>query len=118
MRLIDADDIIVKLEAKRNNWDNKNAMHRAMRGAYVDSILIVRDAPTVEAEPVNSWISVKDKMPEYNCVYIVCRTVGEHQICFAAHWDGSKWISVVNNKQLDYITHWQPLPKPTKEVQE
>lgn len=52
MRLIDADYIIEELEAKRNNWDNKNAMHRAMRGAYVDSILIVRDAPTVETEPV------------------------------------------------------------------
>lgn len=62
MRLIDADDIIVQLEAKRNNWDNKKAIHRAMRGAYVDSILIVRDAPTVEVEPVRHgrWIKWDD----------------------------------------------------------
>ena len=52
MRLIDADILLEQFRALRDNWDTKNATHRAIRGAFVDCILKTRDAPTVDAEPV------------------------------------------------------------------
>ena len=62
-RRIDADDIIEKLEAKRDRWSTNNTIHRAFRGAYADSILIVRDAPAIDVEPVRHgrWIRGKNK---------------------------------------------------------
>ena len=77
---------------------------------YIDSM------PTVEAQPNKGWINVEGRLPENDGLYIVCETIGEHQICFGALWVGNKWISVVNNVQLDYVTHWRPLPEPPKEV--
>jgi hypothetical protein len=62
------------------------------------------------------WISVEDRLPEDDNLYIVCRTIYPHQIVFEARWKDGKWLSVVESKQLNYITHWQPLPAPPKEV--
>lgn len=67
-----------------------------------------------KAEPDKGWISVEDRLPENDGLYIVCKTVRGHQISFEAHWKGNKWLSVVNNNQLDYITHWRLLPEPPK----
>lgn len=75
----------------------------------------VESIPTADVEPVKGWISVKERLPEYDYLYIVCRTIQGHQICFEARWEGNKWLSVVENVQLGYITHWQPLPEPPKE---
>lgn len=69
-----------------------------------------------EEQSIDRWISVKDRLPENDCLYIVCKTVKGHWISFEARWKGNKWLSVVNNNQLDYVTHWQPLPEPPKEV--
>ncbi|MBR0530027.1 MAG: DUF551 domain-containing protein [Ruminococcus sp.] len=63
----------------------------------------------------SGWISVKERLPENDGLYIVCKTVRGHQISFEARWKGNKWLSVIKNNQLDYITHWQPLPGPPKE---
>lgn len=78
----------------------------------------IYEAPTVEVEPDKGWISVKDRLPECDGLYIVCKTVEGHQICFEARWRRNEWLSVVNDNQLDYISHWQPLPEPPKEVQD
>ncbi len=60
------------------------------------------------------WISVKDRLPEINYLYIVCRTIYPHRIVFEARWEDGKWLSVVTSNQLEYITHWMPLPEPPK----
>lgn len=52
MRLIDGDKLLEQFKTLRDNWDTRNATHRAIRGAFVDCILRTRDAPTVDAEPV------------------------------------------------------------------
>ena len=52
MRLIDGDILLKQFRTLRDNWDTKNATHRAIRGAFVDCILRTQDAPTVDAEPV------------------------------------------------------------------
>lgn len=60
-------------------------------------------------KPGSEWISVKDRLPENDGHYIVCRTINPYQIVFEARWKEGKWMSVV---QLDYITYWMPLPEP------
>ena len=59
MRLIDGDMLLEQFRTLRDNWDTKNATHRAIRGAFVDCILRVKDAPTVDTEPVKHghWIN-------------------------------------------------------------
>lgn len=74
----------------------------------------INDAPTADIKPVKGWISVKERLPEYGCLYIVCRTFEGHYACFEARWKENKWLSVVDNVQLKYITHWMPLPEPPK----
>ena len=58
------------------------------------------------------WVSVKDRLPDKDYLYIVCRTFAGHQIVFAALWENKKFISVVNHNPLEYITHWMLLPEP------
>jgi hypothetical protein len=64
---------------------------------------------------MNDWISVKDRLPDTDYLYIVCRTFAGFQIVFAALWENKKFISVVKHNPLKYITHWMPLPEPPKE---
>ena len=59
MRLIDGNILLEQFKTLRDNWDTKNATHRAVRGAFVDCILRTKEAPTIEAEPVKHghWIN-------------------------------------------------------------
>ena len=84
--------------------------------ALLTAIDVLKQSSTVEVEPDKGWISVKDRLPEKEWLYIVCKTVRGHRISFEARWEGNTWLSVVENKRLKYITHWQPLPMPPKEV--
>lgn len=62
MRLIDGDVLLEQFKTLRDKWDTKNATHRAVRGAFVDCILRVKDAPTVNADPVTrgEWLDTRD----------------------------------------------------------
>ena len=115
VKLIDRDEVGAKIQAmyirREIDYGGENEFCRGMRKA----LRIIEDAPTVEVQPDNGWISVEDRLPENDGLYIVCKTVRGHQISFEAHWKGNKWLSVVKSNQLDCITHWQPLPKPPKE---
>lgn len=107
MKMISLDDII-------EYCDNERTAYKANScGAACTALRRVVEFAkeyAIEAEPDNGWISVKDKLPENDGLYIVCKTVMGHQISFEARWKGNKWLSVIKNNQLDYITHWQPLP--------
>ena len=76
---------------------------------------LVKALPSKDYEPDDDWINIKDRLPDKDGLYIVCKTIKPHQIVFEARWKGDKWLSVVKNNQLDYVTHWQPLPEPPKE---
>ena len=74
-----------------------------------------------EAEPVNGWISVKDRLPEigenYCSKLVMCYTPdGEHEYLFDYYevngfgqgcFTAEKYFGIS-------ITHWQPLPEPPK----
>lgn len=87
----------------------------ATKEAYEKAAILIDSLPAIEVKPDNGWISVKDRLPENDGLYIVCKAIKPHQIVFEAHWKENKWLSVVKNNQLDCITHWQSLPKPPKE---
>lgn len=58
MRLVDAN----ALEKDFTDWYDR-AYPRDKELIEI-AILSVKDAPTIEAEPVNGWISVEDRLPE------------------------------------------------------
>ena len=72
--------------------------------ADIDELLKERD-----------WISVKDRLPDKYGLYLVNRTIIPHKIVFAALWENEKFVSIGKQQQLDFITHWMPLPEPPKE---
>lgn len=66
--------------------------------------------PAADVEPVNRWISVKDKLPEVGKVVIVCDKqggVGAMELLSNGQWyhRGMAWSA-------EWILKWQPLPEP------
>lgn len=81
--------------------------------------------PTADVQPVDRWISVKDKLPEEN-ILVLCyarSTTGEGNNYFlGALAHGEFWFLKVNDighvscPVLHWeVTHWQPLPESPKE---
>lgn len=104
--------------------DYHNYMMESLRGNHHDVIRIsnvierIEDAPTIEAEPDNGWISVKDRLPdECEEVLIYCPEFLE-EIRKALYTDGDFYIEkedlIVKPAPNGYCTHWQPLPNPPK----
>ena len=78
-----------------------------------------------DVQPVNQWISVKDRLPEEN-ILVLCyarSTTGEGNNYFlGALAHGEFWFLKVNDiGHVSYpvlhweVTHWQPLPEPPKD---
>lgn len=114
MRPIDADRLkstIAQLKAESLDIKREKIIQDTIDQIFPQ---VIDDEPTIEAEPVNGWISVDDRLPEKDGLYIVCKTIKPHQIVFEARWKENKWLSVVKDNQLDFVTHWQPLPEPPK----
>ena len=65
---------------------------------------------------MNSWISVKDSMPEQFTEVIIFTTKGN---VTCAYLDEEDWRHEEDERVADWnigeVTHWQPLPEPPKE---
>lgn len=90
-----------------------------------DFIVIPKDTPSADVQPVNQWISVKDRLPEEN-ILVLCyarSTTGEGNNYFlGALAHGEFWFFKVNDighascPVLHWeVTHWQQLPESPKE---
>ena len=98
-----------------------------------DFIVIPKDTKVADVQPVNRWISVKDRLPEkdgnYLC-YLECGAVCEAAFDSTIASEGEEfpfgeWVAVYNSDTLgftdsyweeyDAITHWMPLPEPPKD---
>jgi len=62
---------------------------------------------------MSEWISVKDRLPEYDTKFLVYFESGNMSVkwWWAMEWD--RWLyHVEKNVGPDKITHWMPLPNP------
>jgi hypothetical protein len=94
-RYIDADALLSRLP---NDLPYKASVKR-----------VLMQAPDVDVAPKSEWISVEDRLPEIEGVYLAYTTRRTIEV---AHF----YPYYVNGKpQFDYwITHWMPLPEPPK----
>lgn len=118
VKLIDRDEVGAKIQAmyirREIDYGGENEFCRGMRKA----LRIIEDAPTVEVQPDNGWISVKDRLPdEGEDVLIYCPEFLE-DIRKAFYTEGDFYIEkedlIVEPAPNGYCTHWQPLPNPPK----
>lgn len=86
----------------------------------------ISDMPKADIQPVDRWISVKDRLPEiiYNSsenvlIYLkngeqyVAMYVGEDKdFGIEAYWSTS---DMHRDFECDKVTRWQPLPEPPKD---
>lgn len=130
---ISRDEVISILKSKilvpvDNEWDSGYNI------ALAEMKNVIAQMPTIEAEPDNGWISVKDRLPDgdgnvyedgleeskyvlvYGCYkddygYGIGTYIRDHINCDAG-WSGC--LSGLYELDCCNVTHWQPLPKPPK----
>lgn len=109
VRLIDAELLTTNIAQIAKNCARSDAQ-KALIGRI---LFMIENMPTVEAEPVNGWISVTDEMPKLGQrVMAFCRA----GILTFLRYDGEVWFEMSSRNEylLSFVTHWQPLPKPPK----
>lgn len=75
------------------------------------------------------WISVEDRLPEYDSVVLVCfENLFNEQTFTTAVYVNQKvclhserrvpmwWVHISSGHELKTVTHWQPLPEPPKSI--
>ena len=106
-RLIYAEDAMHRIEIET----------RFYSGTYAEIERAIDSAPTVDQrclQPVEEWISVKDRLPEASKLVLVCEVAyGSIYIAYRLP-DSKKFIHVMSGHSLDCATHWMPLPQPPK----
>lgn len=116
VRMIDANKL--KKAIKILCEDERNPLNITAI-AYFALCELVDTMPTIEPEPVNGWISVKDRLPENEtevliyCPEFVCTIKLAMWIEDGFYVDREDLI--VKPAPNGYCTHWQPLPEPPKE---
>lgn len=131
MRLINEDDVLEIIERVTNEAVEKKQPKYLIQPRIIAEI---SGLPTIEAEPVNGWISVKDRLPDgdgnvyeggleeskyvlvYGCYeddygYGIGTYIRDH-IDHDAGWSGC--LSGVYELDCCNVTHWQHLPEPPK----
>lgn len=121
-RLIDADRLLSdKMQSKYYHLPN---------GDTAIPIIDIEHAPTV-----NGWISVKERLPNiagYECLVTGVNCFGQRFVftAFTGYGEPGWWtndktrmrreIDEADNRLSPVweITHWMPLPEPSKEVQQ
>lgn len=106
-----------------NKWIPVKAVHRViehnmdMQDLYlpVHFLDLIDDMPT---RSMPQWISVKDRLPESSCMvfcfdgfhnFYVTEYSAKHKKFNANDTEGGDFYA------LETITHWMPIPEPTKE---
>lgn len=85
---------------------------RGQRRALINSIQDISAVEAADVQPVDRWISVKDRLPDEDGGYLVCK----HNRVRVAEWCKDCWYSESDLPIDDCaITYWQPLPKPPKD---
>ena len=101
-------------KALRDNPDDADYLNDLLI-ALLTAIDALEQDSTVEAEPDSGWISVTDELPKLGeRVMAFCRA----GILTFLRYDGEVWFEMSSRNEYlhSFVTHWQPLPTPPKEV--
>ena len=132
VRLVDANSVCKKIvesircaEKWANEANEQQDTHRLRCATEAKTSLLamltrIHDEPTIEAKPVNGWISMKDRRPEpetWAIVYIkypspvfeLERGIHKMSSVKKMFYDGKSFYC-----DFGAITHWMPLPEPPK----
>lgn len=126
MRLIDTDKLLEKTECLFKDLNStEDYMGIGYNHGVGDSIAIVKNAPTIEAEPVKHgrWIPCRERLPEgANRTYWVCTDEGDQMEC---RWTNANLIfsnlttdwhwNIFDIPQYQKVIAWMPLPDPYTE---
>lgn len=123
-------DMAIDCKDCPRNTDRKTYYERCACSEVADICNTITDFATfADVQPVNQWISCKDKMPDtpeqgmdakYSDCCLVCDDFGWIGMGYYMT-DGKKswweFADAQNKIKIDWteITHWMPLPKPPKE---
>ena len=103
---------------KEYHYDAANLEDRYVVAHLLEIADKIKDLKAADVQPVDRWISVKDKLPE----------IGKSVLIYYPKWDGDE-IQVAKleddgmmfdicgefNVGTGVITHWMPLPEPPKD---
>lgn len=115
MRLINEDAVLEIIERVTNEAVEKRQPKYLIQPRIIAEIA---GLPTIEAEPDNGWINVKDRLPDVSTAHtsqlvMVFSTNNEYEIYFDVYNSLSgKFMSEAQNGCK--VTHWRPLPEPPK----
>ena len=115
---IDKDEAIRILQNYKNDLIyNNNLYDKGRRIGLYRSIVVIKAITKADVQPVNQWISCKDKMPDDGVNVLIY--AGNHMIMLAWYDKDMEYFYICDSdykyNPLD-VTHWQPLPEPPKEV--
>lgn len=77
-----------------------------------DFIVIPKDTPSADIQPVDRWISVEDSLPEENVSVLIYTITGARSV--ATRFDNRFFVGLTASFVKEDVTHWQPLPEPPK----
>lgn len=103
--------------------DADTLFNRGQRRALTNSIQDILAVKASDVQPINQWISCKDKMPEDNTsvLFVYVSENGVKSVHYGYHTTirgiYSGWSKTSGGWEYsdEDVTHWQPLPEPPKE---
>ena len=110
-RLIDAKLLTTNIAQIAKNCARSDAQ-KALIGRI---LFMIEHMPTIEAEPDNGWISVKDRLPESDKIVLIY-VCGHRE---TAYYDNLKRAFILTKDENLYfgmcvVTHWRHLPESPK----
>ena len=96
-----------------NNYNG--ALCRACE--HMDDMDIIEDMPAADVQPVNQWISVKDRLPDENQKCLVYRDINADLKITTGIWHSERkaFDGLRHGTRLEDAIAWQPLPEPPKD---
>jgi hypothetical protein len=105
----------------RNNFDlyyaDKSKRYHANAIGYTIAADEAHVFPASDVQPVNQWISVKDRLPDENQKCLVYRDINADLKITTGIWhsDMKEFYGLRHGTRLEDTIAWQPLPEPPED---
>jgi hypothetical protein len=78
---------------------------------------VFAEIPAADVQPVNQWISVKDRLPDENQKCLVYRDINADLKITTGIWhsDMKEFYGLRHGTRLEDTIAWQPLPEPPED---